>query len=178
MPYTNAGFTGNDGTESTGWDIVEVQHFKDIEDTVVADAIGQVKDTQGHKHAKLYNSSKASVADATDGSLKVSRGLTLAGMKVSTLVGGSGFDADGVDCLQYSGYSWRPPNGVAAGNLTVTPSNAQEGSILFVANYDACVGYALVVAGFIFDDSVNHLMFGILMYENGQWHRFGNGEIV
>lgn len=48
------------------WGGKEEQAFKDIIDTLVSDAIGNTKDTSGHKHTKVYNGYSTIVFDANN----------------------------------------------------------------------------------------------------------------
>jgi hypothetical protein len=191
MPYTNAGFTGNDGTETSGWDPVEVQHFKDIENTVVGDAVGSVKDTAGHKHNNFYDQAKVLAMQALTGAIQVKSGYSLIcndtlvaekaaylngivcinGPYTNTSTGGSA----SVDLHVYNAICWTPST-TTISDLTVTVTNPTENQILPISIRGSAVGgHRLVVAGISILQYAGHPYSALLYYVGGAWsHLQGN----
>lgn len=186
MPYTNKGFTGNDGSEGAGWDPLEVQHFKDIENCLVSDAVGGVKDVGGHKHLAVYNQAKTMVLQGdnntvltatdiilvTNGPINAQKALNCNGPIIvgnpfiSTKTGASGQNTESVDCSIYNRFSWRPSNTTGSGTLTVSLSNPIEGMLFYVNNYANT--WTLAIGGHNISDCPGPVQ-AIMMYDNGGW---------
>ena len=187
MSYTNAGFTGNDGTETRGWDPLEVQHFKDIENTLVADAIGSVKDTAGHKHASLYNPSKSLGVSVSSNMVLIEPGFDLYTSRLdvngpSYLLGpvlffkpyintSTGNASASVDVSIYNAICWTPST-TTTGNLTITLTNPAEGQILPVSVRGTAAGNYLLIAGGLGLQQYAGLPHSMLLYYiDGAWSR-------
>jgi hypothetical protein len=185
MPYTNKGFTGNDGSEGSGWDPVEVQHFQDIENTIVGSAIGGVKDTSGHKHGALYDPSKVMVVQVNGADVEISTGYQLTvfdgfnarkaanlngivsfvGPYINSSTGGPAT----VDLNAYNAISWRPST-TSVSDLTVTLTNATQGMVLPISIRGGAAGsHRLVVAGIALLQYAGRAYSEWLYYDGGVW---------
>jgi hypothetical protein len=192
MSYTNKGFTGNDGSETSGWDPLEVQHFQDIENCAVGDAIGGVKDTAGHKHGKMYDNDKNQILSVINDGVNV--GVSVFGgyfvstppgyqPKVLKFNGDTGeiiqselfedqkidtgtTSTDSFDATSYNSYSWRPAgSGTTARTLTIT--NPQEGEVIRIVNGATNANLASP-AGLLTPGTVI-----FITYDNGFWYKIG-----
>ena len=180
MPYTNAGFTGNDGTETSGWDPVEVQHFKDLENTLVGDAVGSVKDTAGHKHNNFYDQVKTLAMQALTGAIQVKSGFSLvcndtlvaektmyfngpACLNSQKVASGTGA-TDTVDLAIYNSYSWRPV-GTGTTARTLTLSNPVDGIVFRAVNASSCANLN------VGPETITPGTAAIISYDNGVWYK-------
>jgi hypothetical protein len=191
MSYTNAGFTGNDGTESSGWDPLEVQHFKDIENSIVGDAVGSVKDTAGHKHNNFYDQTKVLAMQALTGAIQVKTGYSL--VCNDTFVAEKAAYLNALVCLNapflntstgenvivdagvYNSICWKPST-TAIADLVVTLTNPTENQIMAISIRGSAVGgHRLTVAGVSLIQYAGHPYSALLYYTEGAWsHMQGN----
>ena len=192
MSYTNKGFTGNDGSNDEPWDDVEVQHFKDLEDTLCGDVIGTTKDTSGHKHNNFYDQTKTLAMQALTGAIQVKSGYGLVCNDIlvaekatylnslvclfnapflNTSTGGSVI----LDARVYNSIIWTPST-TTISDLTVTLTNPTENQIMAIAIRGSAVGgHRLVVAGISILQYAGHPYSALLYYVGGAWsHLQGN----